>query len=171
VLFAGAPERAPRFVAGDAELSRALERADAAVRIGDKALFEEVPPGLSVHDLGSLWTDGTGLPFVFAAWAARAGVVDRELYEALHDSRRQGSRDVDRIAAEWRWKGRAHPERVRDYLTRHIAYRLGAAEIAGLRLFLGRAAAAGVIAAAPEIRMALARHTACHEAAAARSTS
>lgn len=155
----------PEFVTGEPSLERTLEASDAAVRIGDKALFEPAPPGSFVHDLGGAWTEKTRLPFVFAAWAARPGVVDRELYGTLHDSRRLGSRSLERIAAEYTWCGRTYPEIALDYLMRRIRYRLGAAELEALALFLRGVAAAGIIAHAPPIRLALARRTDCHDAA------
>ena len=80
---------APRFVPGPRDLGLALHEHDAAVRIGDKALFEPLPEGATAHDLGGAWTSATRLPFVFAVWAVRMGTLDRELYQMLHDSRRE----------------------------------------------------------------------------------
>ena len=45
----------PEAIEGAAGLEDSLARADAAVRIGDKALFEPLPPGLHVHDLGEVF--------------------------------------------------------------------------------------------------------------------
>jgi predicted solute-binding protein len=52
----------PDVVAGDVDLDRALARADAAVRIGDKALFETPPGEAMLHDLALEWTRATGCP-------------------------------------------------------------------------------------------------------------
>ena len=139
--------------------------ADATVRIGDKALYEPPPAGTHGVDLGEAWTATTGLPFVFAAWAAREGVLDRELYGLLHASRREGSRAIDAIAEAYEWRGRRDPELARRYLRENIQYRLGAAELDGIRRFLGAAARLGLVAEAPTLRLALTRWTACHEAA------
>ncbi len=100
----------PRVEIGHRTLEAALEHCDAAVRIGDKALFEPVPDGLLVQDLGRAWKQATGLPFVFAAWIARPGVVDREIYRALHDSRRRGSRPWTTSSASYTWSGAPQPE-------------------------------------------------------------
>jgi len=167
LLLHEAWQRRPAIRPGRAGLEASLEQADAAVRIGDKALFDPLPPDLHVRDLGQVWTERTGLPFVFAAWAARPGVVDRDLYRKLHASRREGSREVDRIAREFEWKGRSRPEIARDYLTRNIRFRLGAPEIRAMERFFDAAARLGVIDAAPEIRFALEPWTDCHETAAA----
>ena len=139
---------------GAAGLEDSLARADAAVRIGDKALFEPLPPGLHVHDLGEVWSRETGLPFVFAAWAARAGVVDPELCRLMHDCRRRGVAAVDEIAADYAWNGKRDPELARDYLTRHIRYRLGPEELQALEQFLQAARRLDLIDEVPAIRLA-----------------
>jgi chorismate dehydratase len=166
VLFGEVWKRAPEFRTGHADLERSLTDADAAVRIGDKALFEPLPADALVFDLGAVWTENTGLPFVFAAWAARPGVVDREIYSILHRSRREGSARIEAIVASYAWKGERYPEIARSYLTEHILFRFGAPELDGLRAFLELAARHGVIERAPEIRLALRRRTRCDEVAA-----
>lgn len=161
VLFADAWGRAPEFHLGPLDLAAALAGADAAVRIGDKALFEPVPDGCEAHDLGTAWTALTGLPFVFAAWVARPGVVDRPLYKLLHESHRSGTRVVDLIAEDYTWNGRRDPAVSRAYLRENIRHRLGADELRGLRRFLDAAARLGLIERAPELRMALVARAAC----------
>jgi chorismate dehydratase len=53
--------------------------AAAALRIGDVALGRSVPPGRSSIDLGTEWTEWTGLPFAFAVWQVRADLPDADL--------------------------------------------------------------------------------------------
>ena len=49
---------------------------DAALIIGDPALYlDPAEAGVEKIDLGEHWTDMTGLPFVWAFWAGRPGVV------------------------------------------------------------------------------------------------
>lgn len=165
LLFAERWRREPVFLPGSGDLDADLDHCDAAVRIGDKALFQPVPEGARVEDLGAAWTEWTGLPFVWAAWAARPGVVDRELYRLLHESRRRGARALDEIAAGYEWQGVRAPELCRLYLAEHIRHRLGAAEMQAVRQFLAGAARVGEIDEAPPVRLALDRRTACHEAA------
>ena len=169
VLFSEAWKGEPRFEPGPPEATEALESFDAVVRIGDKALFEQPADGVTVHDLGEVWTRHTGLPFVFAAWAARPGVVDRELYGMLHASRRSGRAALDEIARDFEWRGRRDPALVERYLGDHIHYRLGSAELRAIRLFLQSAERVGVIDRAPELRLALSRQTGCHDAAGVRA--
>lgn len=162
VLFDRVWPGEPEFVAGSRDLDAALAGADAAVRIGDKALFEPVPDGHEVHDLGAAWTRATGLPFVFAVWACRSGSLDRTLYRALHASRRQGSRRIDDIANDYAWNGEHRPGLARRYLAENIRFRLGGDEVRALRAFLDDAARIGIIDRAPEVRMAFERRTSCH---------
>jgi chorismate dehydratase len=154
VLCAEAWGIAPAFVDGPRDLTPALAAYDAAVRIGDKALFEPLPQDAIAYDLGGAWTARTSLPFVFAVWAARAGVVDRELYEVFHASRRAGSLALSAIAADYTWNGRQYPEIALAYLRDAMRYRLGDPEVAAMRRFLAAAASLGVIDAAPAITLA-----------------
>ncbi len=166
VLLAEVWKRHPTTRRGSPSLDDDLGVCDAVVRIGDKALFEPLPEGALAEDLGAVWTRETGLPFVFAVWAARPGVVDRELYRALHDSRRKGSRAIDRIAEDYTWHGTSYPEIVREYLTHGIRFRLGTAEIQAIERFFRLAHGLGLIERIPEIRLAFQRWTTCHETAA-----
>ena len=78
--------------------------ADAALVIGDTALRE---PWDSIFeyriDLGSLWHEMTGMPFVFAVWAVRRSfaqsrpeIVDRVI-RVLLESKRQGDGNMNHI--------------------------------------------------------------------------
>lgn len=65
----------PDYYTCPPDLGSMMQEADAAVLIGDAALrasLHDAPRlGLQVHDLGQMWKEWTGLPFVFAVWAAR----------------------------------------------------------------------------------------------------
>ena len=144
VLFAEAWSGSAEFVAGPPGTEDALDDADAVVRIGDKALFDPPPPGTMAIDLGEAWWRRTGLPFVFAVWAAKADSVDRALYREFHASRRAGQRQIDLIADDYTWRGERHPELCRRYLRDHMRYRLGAQEVAAMRSFLAAASRLGL---------------------------
>ena len=157
---------APRFSAGHRGLDEALLNCDAAVQIGDKALFAELPDGTVVYDLGGVWSAATSMPFVFAAWFSRPGMLDREIYEALHESRRRGVKAMSSIAEDYTWRGRQYPQLSKDYLERNIRFRLGSPELEAMRRFYTAAAEIGLVAEAPEPKLALMRSTSCHETAA-----
>lgn len=154
VLCAEAWGVKPEFVTGPLDLALALAEHDAVVRIGDKALFEPLPASAIAYDLGGAWTARTTLPFVFAVWATRPGVVDRTVYELLHASRRAGAAALPAIAADYTWHGRQYPEIALQYLRDAMRYRLGDPEVAAMRRFFVAAAAVGVIDTAPSIEFA-----------------
>lgn len=156
----------PEAKVGPLGLQQALERYDAVVRIGDKALFESHPESVTVLDLGTAWTDWTGLPFIFAAWFARPGVLTRETYRRLHDSRRRGIAAIDQIAADYSWEGPTDPQLAAHYLRHHIHHRLGSPEIEAMKRFFDYAHELALIEENPTIRLALQRTTQCHETAA-----
>jgi chorismate dehydratase len=161
---------APQFLAGHRGLDEALLECDAAVQIGDKALFAEPPAGAVVYDLGGVWSAATGMPFVFAAWFSRPGMIDREIYEALHESKRRGKKNIGPIADDYTWRGNQYPQLSRDYLEKSIRFRLGSPELDAMREFFDAAAKIGVIENAPKPKLALTRWTTCHETAAQNET-
>ena len=83
----------PKFVKMNPDLPAMLKRCDAALLIGDRALFaEHETVGLDKVDLGEEWAAMNGLPFVWAFWAGRPDVVQTAHVEALQAARTQGSR-------------------------------------------------------------------------------
>ena len=71
------------------DVDRMLERADAAVLIGDLAL-ELDRERYRVLDLGQAWTDWTGLPFFYAVWTGRAGRTRNQRTIVSRDNFRSG---------------------------------------------------------------------------------
>jgi chorismate dehydratase len=113
-----------------------LENADAALIIGDAALLLD-PAELPFHvlDLGAEWVQMTGLPMVFAVWAARAGFPPQDPKPFL-DSMRFGMDHIADIARSEHAKVGVTEELARWYLTNNIVFELGDREYAGLRTFL-----------------------------------
>jgi chorismate dehydratase len=137
------------------DLTAMLLEADAAVLIGDVALranYDAPRRGLDVYDLGQVWKDWTGLPMVFAVWAARRDYAEANpgLVKDVHDlfvrSRDEALAHVEDIAAQAaRWE-------VFDAATlatyfRTLDFSLGERQVAGIVEFSRRAAAAGAIPA------------------------
>jgi chorismate dehydratase len=117
-------------------LSAMLENNDAALIIGDAALVldpSELP--FYVLDLGAEWVEMTGLPMVFAVWAARAAVSPQDPKPFL-DSLRYGLDHVDDIARSEHAKAGVSEELARSYLKQNIVFELGDREYAGLTTFL-----------------------------------
>jgi chorismate dehydratase len=128
--------------------------ADARLMIGDEALRSAFDDPTPHHDLGALWRERTGLPMVFAVWAARVGTerlddLDAALSAAVADSAAHAAQ-VARDAAE-RF---GYPA---GFLARYfekLRYRFGDRERAGLARFFELATAAGILEAAPTMRFA-----------------
>jgi len=120
-----------------------LEHADAALIIGDAALILD-PVELPFHvlDLGAEWVQMTGLPMVFAVWAARAELPKQDP-EPFLESMRFGQAHVDDIARSEHAKVGVSEELARTYLRDNIVFELGEREYAGLRTFLQYASELG----------------------------
>ena len=96
---------------------------DFVLLIGDPAIdFQRAPHAHEIFDLGSAWFELTGLPFVFAVWALRRGVENKELRRQLRETKKFGMDTLEYII-------RDRPEYDldfrRDYFEWHIQYHLG----------------------------------------------
>ena len=129
------------------------EDAEATLLIGDAALksaFEDPTPH---HDLGRLWRERTGLPMVFAVWAARDDAPGGlpELEDALVASVRLARAEPERLAHEASERY-GYPA---GFLARYfekLRYSFGPRERAGLLTFLELARDVGELATVPELR-------------------
>jgi chorismate dehydratase len=127
--------------------------ADAKLLIGDAALksaFEDPTPH---HDLGRLWLERTGLPMVFAVWAApepvAAGLLD--LQDALVASVRLARSEPERLAYEASERYGYPPGFLARYFEK-LRYSFGPRERAGLYTFLEMARDVGELDHVPELR-------------------
>jgi chorismate dehydratase len=137
------------------DLATMLDRADAALIIGDEALVQD---GGTIHvgvegravqvekiDLGETWTHATGLPFVYALWAGRPGCLTAEHVRALQEAGTEGARRPDEVSAAYFGEQRERYTLGSRYLRDNIKYSLGPQERAGLELFYQYAADLGVV--------------------------
>lgn len=118
---------------------------DAVLLIGDRAIH---PPGgrwAVVWDLGQEWTQWTGLPFVFAVWAARPDADLRGIGTVLQAVRDLGVAHVAEIAEREGPRVGMTPEECRRYLTVNLHYYLGERERQGLELFYNKAQSLGLL--------------------------
>ncbi len=119
------------------ELQTMLAAADAALIIGDPALAIE-PEALPYFwvDLGEQWRNLTGLPMVFAAWAATNRWITPRLEKAFISSLQSGMANLDLIVAEQSRERGFGEDLIREYLTKNIVFKLGPREFEGMRTFL-----------------------------------
>ncbi len=128
-----------------------LARGDAAALVIGDAAFGLHDRFKHVLDLGQAWLELTGLPMVFAFWAARPGALAPEHVEALEAARDRGLKHAEKLA-------RAHREALvaagkpalaeneyASYLRQRIRYHLDAFEREGLVEFLSRARDLGLL--------------------------
>ena len=126
----------PQLFSERPHLGSMLEHCDAALIIGDAALvLETADLPFHVLDLGTEWTEMTGLPMVFAVWAARADVPVQDPAPFL-ESLRFGMAHIDDIARQEHSKLGISEALAREYLTRNIVFELGDREYQGLTKFL-----------------------------------
>jgi chorismate dehydratase len=134
----------PEFVPHAPDIKTMLERADAALMIGDPALASDFP-GLDVHDLADLWRDMTGLPFVFAFWAVRREVATPDLVSAFQNAAAYSMQHLDEMVTEEAERTGLPRPIVHTYLRENIEFHLGERNLAGLRLFYSLAHELGLI--------------------------
>jgi chorismate dehydratase len=123
------------------------EAGEAVLVIGDRCFeYERGIAGTDVwdRDLGAWWNEMTGLPFVFAVWAARPGLADDRaagLADILAAARDKGLAAIEEIAAAAAAEGclghagEATAEAIVYYFRHDLTYRLGPAEERGLVRF------------------------------------
>lgn len=134
----------PRFVHHAPDVAAMLQVADAALLIGDPALIAMQNIGkVRVYDLAEQWQKFTGLPFIFAAWAARDGLETEkrdELTAILNQARDDGKANIAQLVAGETLPPQLSPAIVEDYLSNIIEHRRTPAHGAGLEMFARRLA-------------------------------
>lgn len=138
----------PNYFICPPDLPTMMARAPAAVVIGDAALhaslLEADKFGFEVHDLGQMWQEWTGLPFVFAVFAARreflaenAGLV-HEVHSAFLASKELFLLEIDQVcerAARWE---EFDASTLKRYYLSALDFSLGEWQLAGIREFCRR---------------------------------
>jgi chorismate dehydratase len=148
----------PEYYRCPPDLGQMLMEADAGVLIGDPALratYEAPGLGLEVTDLAQAWKEWTGLPMVFAVWAARRDFAAanpgqvKEVHEAFQRSRDLCLGELDEAAkAAARWEP-FDAATLAAYF-RALDFSLGERQIEGVREFARRAAQRGEVPPLPD---------------------
>lgn len=138
----------PRFFVSPPDPAIMFAQAPAAVLIGDvalrTALFEAPERGLVVHDLGQMWRDWTGLPFVFAVLGVRREFAVREpdsvrrVHADLLTARDVALAEMDELcerAARWE---EFDADTLRRYYTGALDFDLGPRHLEGIAEFARR---------------------------------
>jgi chorismate dehydratase len=142
------------------DLSPMLDIADAAMLIGDPALYaleerqnyeERTSQELVYHDLAEEWIALTGVPWVSAVWAIREAsqaTSGRTLDEIAADfttSRDHGLANIESLVTEWSARMTIPASTIHTYLTSNIFYHLDEECLNGLRKFYKFAAESNIL--------------------------
>jgi chorismate dehydratase len=150
---------ANEFLQSNLSLQDAMQSFSALLLIGDAALREgAVPHGLHVYDLGALWHEFTGFPFVFALWIVTREAAETKIQEirTLGDRLREAKQlaydsyeEIAAVSGETEWIAQ---EALVDYW-RTISYDLTTRHMEGVRLFFQMAADLELLPYSPELRL------------------
>ncbi len=150
ILLARKYKRSLSFRMGKPGYEGEIRGRQGGLIIGDRAfLYRRQFP--YVYDLALEWQEWTGLPFVFAFWAAKLGSLCEELIQALYQSLEVGLEHIPEIAREWAQLHGGSPDVYESYLTSTILYKLGSKEYEGLRRFYHLAGQQGLISELREL--------------------
>lgn len=95
---------------------------DFVLLIGDRAIeFQLAPHTHEIFDLGAAWLELTNLPFVYAVWALRRGVENKELRAELREAKNFGIETLDYLIET---REEFDEDFRRDYFEWHIHYHL-----------------------------------------------
>jgi chorismate dehydratase len=158
LLFTHVWKARPEFVPGDAEMGDIARFAeephdarlvigDAALRLHDAAEHDGPWPALYPYryDLGAVWKEWTGLPFVFAVWVAQRSTpvhASMAAHASLLASRDWGLNNLPTLAEQAAAASGVGRDRCLDYLS-GLDYRLSYPHLAGLTEFFRRLVVAG----------------------------
>jgi predicted solute-binding protein len=121
----------PKFV--PLENYEAASEKDFVLLIGDRAIdFQRAPHAHEIFDLGLAWHELTNLPFVYAVWALRRGIENKELRQELRDAKRFGLETLEGIIETREEYDEAFR---RDYFEWNIHYHLAEDEKRGITRF------------------------------------
>ena len=160
ILFHLWRNESAKFAQHTPHLDSMLNQADAAILIGDPALFaledreaRESRTGekLVYIDLAEQWIKLTGQPWISAVWAIRESSLEathrtlEEIAADFNQSKDHGLGNIESLVTEWSAKLPLPAETIREYLTRNIFYHLDKECLNGLKYFYKQAAKYSVL--------------------------
>ncbi|MGH9728378.1 MAG: menaquinone biosynthetic enzyme MqnA/MqnD family protein [Candidatus Acidiferrales bacterium] len=176
----------PEFVEAAPDASAMLADADAALVIGDPALrialkmeflfakkpqpgaggvccqgdADELPvagfPSVFVYDVAYQWREMTGKPCVLAIWAGPRDKITPEVVADFQASKEFGLAHIEDIAEAASVKLDLPASSLESYLRDNIDFSLDEENLAGLKLYFEKCAAAGLVPGARPIEFAAA---------------
>jgi chorismate dehydratase len=140
----------PEYLLMPVDLEQMLNRADAALVTGDRAL-DLYHQNQNRLDLNEEWFDLTGLPFVYSFWAGREFTITPDDLRILVKSFEVGKRNLENICKEHAISHDSGWAFYHDFLTKNVSYAFGEHEKAGLLEFYNYAFFFGFIDFIPDL--------------------
>jgi chorismate dehydratase len=119
-------------------------RADAMVVIGDRGMVDPNEELAFAWDLGEEWSHWTGLPFVFALWAARPQLQTKRIESALAAARNEGLARLPEIARGAAPEIGLSEAECLSYLRHNLEFHLGPRQRDGMERFFDLAKTHGL---------------------------
>jgi chorismate dehydratase len=124
--------------------NKPLDWPEAMLLIGDKVVTDSPPAVRYPHqlDLGALWREHTGMPFVFAAWMARQSADRDRIRTAAAILDRQRRHNIERIDSIIHHRARARNwpvDLANEYLKQRLTYEMTDDRLEALELFFDKA--------------------------------
>jgi len=155
ILFCEYWDVAPEYIVTDLTAEQVLSEYDAALVIGDEALYFDASPHFA-YDVSEVWQAWTGLPFCFALWTVQRSVAEshpravnafrRQLVETVELNLKQPKalfKDNTDLSTAQKAIAVAYVE--------SLEYRLDEDVLHGTKHFFERAARLGLIDSAPKL--------------------
>jgi len=121
----------PKYV--PLENYEAANEKDFVLLIGDRAIdFQRAKHAHEIFDLGFAWTEMTNLSFVYAVWALRRGIENKELRRELREAKKFGMDTLDYVIGS---REEYDEDFRRDYFEWNIHYHLASDEKRGITKF------------------------------------
>ena len=121
----------PSFISDNNDFDNKIKDLNSALVIGDRAFLLHKEYDF-VYDLSEYWYRFTGLPFVFACWAANKD-IDSRFLKLFNKALSLSVKNIDYYTKNY--KHHSCPD-VNDYLTNKISYHLDVYKKKGMSLFL-----------------------------------
>ena len=137
ILFSRHHGVSPEFVTWSPGSDPEQLDTDAVLIIGDRAITSDETRFPVVLDLGQLWKQWTGLPFVFAVWSCRSPILARLLRQPFMQAKHHGLRRLDKIAREWSTRMGWSVEQCHTYLANVLCYDFGPRQVRAVEYFRG----------------------------------
>jgi len=135
------------------DISAMLRAADAAMLIGDPCLAATHVQAAHEVDLGAVWDNATGLPFVYAVWVSAADELPAGLAEMLVAAKRRGVIAIGEIAQREAGRAGLSAGQIERYLRVDLNFDLTPAHIDGIGRFAELCVKHGLLEEVRDIRI------------------